>query len=177
LSNKQHFLSADAYAVVVIAAWWKKLRRPSGDLKALDKLGLDLATSSATINLAHSPVDSVPREDFKDLDKMGLLTIRLSHPVDKVVWEPMKALKQLDGATGDFIMEDNSDDAPPSLNSPSSTGSRTPPPLCSPLSFLQLRTVPKKTNNDERQGNDAMGVQGGGADAEGVMAGRGGFGI
>ena len=70
---------------MVIAAWWKKLRRPSGDLKALDKLGLDLATSSATINLAHSPVDSVPREDFKDLDKMGLLTIRLSHPVDKVV--------------------------------------------------------------------------------------------
>ena len=74
-------------------------------------------------------------------------------------------------------MEDDSDDAPPSLHSPSSTGSSTPPPLCSPLSFRQLRTVPKKTNNDERQGNDTMGVQGGGADADGVMAGGGGFGI
>jgi len=74
-------------------------------------------------------------------------------------------------------MEDDSDDDPLSLNSPSSTGSRTPPPLCSPLSFRQLRTVPKKTNNDERQGNDAMGVQGGGADADGVMVGGGGFGI
>jgi len=89
----------------------------------------------------------------------------------------MKALNQLDGAEGDFIMEDDSDDAPSSHNSPSSTGSRTPPPLCSPLSIHQLRTVSKKISNDERQGNDAMGVQGGGADADGVMAGGGGFGI
>ena len=134
---------ADAYAVAVIAACWKKLWRPSGDLKALHKLGINLATSSAAINLAPPPVDSVPPEDFKDLDKMGSPTIHLSpspiNPVDKVVWEPMKALNQLDGATGDFIMEDDSNDTPPSLNSPSSTGSRTPPPLCSPLLFRQLR--------------------------------------
>jgi len=170
---------ADACEVAVIAAWWKKLRRPSGDLKALDKLGIDLGTSSASIDLAPPPVDSVTPEDFKDLDKMGSPTIHLSpstiDPVDKVVWEPMKALNQLDGTTGDFIMEDDSDDAPPSHNSPSSTGSRTPPPLCSPLLIRQLRTVPKKTNNDERQGNHAIGVQGGGADADGVMAGGGGF--
>jgi len=57
------------------------------------------------------------------------------------------------------------------LSTPSSTYSRTPPPLCSPLLF------PKKTNNDESQGNDAMGVQGGGADADGVMVGGGGFGV
>jgi len=57
---------ADVCAVAVIAAWWKKLRRPSGDLKALDKLGIDLAPP---------PVDSVPPEDFKDLDKMGSPTI------------------------------------------------------------------------------------------------------
>jgi len=134
---------ADACAFAVIAAWWKKLRRPSGDLKALDKLGMDLATSSAAIDLAPPPVDSVPPKDFKDLDKMGSPTIHLSpspiDPVDKVVWEPIKALNQLDGATGDFIMEDDSNDSPPSLNSPSSAGSHTPPPLCSPLSFRQLR--------------------------------------
>jgi len=57
---------------------------------------------------------------FKDLDKMGAATIDLAHspidPVDKVVWEPMKALNQLCGAMGDFIMEDDSDDAPPSHN-------------------------------------------------------------
>jgi len=145
---------ADACAVAVITAWWKKLRRPSGNLKALDKLGIHLATSSAAINLAPPPVDSVPRKDFKDLDKMGSPTIHLSplpiNPVDKVVWEPMKTLNQLDGAMGDFLMEEVSDDAPLSINSPSSTGSRTPPPLCSPLSFRQLRTVPKKTNNGAR---------------------------
>jgi len=93
---------------------------------------------------------------------MGASTIDLAHlpinPVGKVVWEPMKALNQLDVATDDFIMEDNSNYAPPSLNSPISVGSRPPPLLCSPLSFRQLRTVPKKTSNDERQGNDAMGV-------------------
>ena len=66
---------ADVCAVAVIAAWWKKLRRPSGDLKALEKLGMDLATSSAAIDLALPPVDSVPPQDFKDLDKMGSPTI------------------------------------------------------------------------------------------------------
>jgi len=33
---------ADACVVVVITAWWTKLRRTSGDLKDLDKLGIDL---------------------------------------------------------------------------------------------------------------------------------------
>ena len=116
-----------------------------------------------------------------DLDKMGAATIDLAHlsinPVDKVVWEPMKALNQLDGATGDFIMENNSNDSNPYLKSPISADSRTPPPLCSPLLFCQLPTVPKKTSNDEHQGNDTMGVQGGGADADGVMVGGVGFGI
>ena len=77
----------------------------------------------------------------------------------------MKALNQLCGATGDFIMGDDSNDCPPSLNSPSSTGSDYPPPLCSPLSFRQLRAVPNKSDNDERQSKYAMGVQGGGGDA------------
>jgi len=62
---------ADACSVAFIVALWKKLRRPSGDLKALDKLGIDLATSSAAIDLAPPPVDLVLPEDFKDLDKMG----------------------------------------------------------------------------------------------------------
>jgi len=62
----------------------------------------------------------------------------------------------LTGLRATSSWKDDSDDAPPSHNSPSSTGSHTPPPFCSPLSFRQLRTVPKKTNNDERQGNDAM---------------------
>ena len=43
---------ADACAVVVIAAWWTKLRRTSGDLKDLDKLGIDLETLLAAIALA-----------------------------------------------------------------------------------------------------------------------------
>ena len=55
---------ADACAFAVIAAWWKKLRRPSRDLKALDKLGMDLATSSTSIDLALPPVDSIQPEDF-----------------------------------------------------------------------------------------------------------------
>jgi len=133
----------------VIVAWWRKLRRPPQDFKDLDKMG------APTIDLAPLPINLV----------------------DKVVWEPMKALNQLDGAAGDFIMEDNSKDTPPSHNSPSSTGSRTPPPLRSPLLIHQLHTVPKKISNDERQGNNAMGVQGGGADADGVTAGGGGFSI
>ena len=57
---------ANSCAVAVIAKWWKKLRRPSGDLKVLDKLGIDLVTSSAAIDLAPPPVDSVTPEDFKD---------------------------------------------------------------------------------------------------------------
>jgi len=50
---------ADAGAVVVIAAWRTKLRRTSGDLKDLDKVGIDLETSLAAITLAPLPVDSV----------------------------------------------------------------------------------------------------------------------
>jgi len=73
---------AVACAGAVFAAWWKKLRRPSGDLKDLDKLGIDLATSLATIELAPPPVDSVVKD----------------------VREPMEALNQLDGAAGDFIL-------------------------------------------------------------------------
>ena len=96
---------ADACAVAFRAAWWKKLQRPSGDLEALDKLGIDLAMSSAAIDLAPPPVDLVTPEDFKDFDKMGAATIDLApspiNLVDKVVWEPMKALNQLDGAAGD----------------------------------------------------------------------------
>jgi len=130
---------------------------------------------NASPEILSSPVE------FKDLDKMGPATMDLAHspinPVDKVVWEPMKTLNQLDGVIVDFIMEDDPDDVPPSLNCPSSTGSRTPPPLCSPLLFRQLCTVLKKTSNDERQGNDAVGVQGGGADTDRVMVGGGGFGI
>jgi len=43
---------ADACSVVVIVAWWTKLRRTSGDLKDLDKLGIDLVTWLAGIALA-----------------------------------------------------------------------------------------------------------------------------
>ena len=38
--------------VAVIAAWWTTLRRTSGDLKDLDKLGIDLVTWLAGIALA-----------------------------------------------------------------------------------------------------------------------------
>jgi len=69
-------------AGAVITAWWKELQRPSGDLKDLDTLGIDLATSLAAIDLAPPPVDSFV----------------------KVVREPMDALNQLDGAAGDFIL-------------------------------------------------------------------------
>jgi len=76
---------------------------------------------------------------------MGSPTIHLSpspiDPVDKVVWEPMKALNQLDGATGDFIMEveeDDSNDCPPSLNSHSSTGSYTLPHCALPFRFVNF---------------------------------------
>jgi len=98
---------AVACAVAVIAAWWKKLRRPSGDLKDLDKLGIDLA---------HSPDDLWPAagwkklrhplEDLKDPAKIDIATIDLAPPpvdsVVKVVREPMEALNQLDGAAGDL---------------------------------------------------------------------------
>jgi len=50
---------ADACAVAVIAAWWTKLWRTSGDLKDLDKMGIDLETSLAVIALAPPPVDSI----------------------------------------------------------------------------------------------------------------------
>jgi len=73
-----HLVQRDTDACAVITAWWKMLRRPSGVLKALDKLGINLTTSSAVINLAPPPVDSVTPEDFKDLDKMSSPTIHLS---------------------------------------------------------------------------------------------------
>ena len=50
---------ADACAVAVITAWWTKLRRTSGDLKDLDKVGIDLETSLPVITLAPLPVDLV----------------------------------------------------------------------------------------------------------------------
>ena len=64
----------DACAVAVIAACWTRLWRTSGDLKNLDKLGIDLETSLAAIALA--PVDSVVT----------------------VIRAPMEALNQLDAA-------------------------------------------------------------------------------
>jgi len=48
----------DANACAVIAAWWTKLRRTSGDLKDLDNLSINLETSLAAIALAPLPVDS-----------------------------------------------------------------------------------------------------------------------
>jgi len=74
---------ADACAVVVIAAWWTKLRRTSGDLKYLDKVGIDLETSLAAIALAPLPVDSVvtvlraPMETLNSPSKAGS---RKPHP-------------------------------------------------------------------------------------------------
>ena len=128
-------------------AWWKKLQHPSGDLKDLDKLGIDLATLLTVIDLA-SPL--------------------VVNSVVKVIWEPMEALNQLDGAAGDFIL-------PLSPTSPSNAGSRNPPPLLSPLLIHQLRTVPKITADDERLGDDAMGVQVSPSSLEGVLAGGGGL--
>ena len=60
LAKLQQVLSdADACAVAVITAWYRKLWRTSGDLKDLDKLGIDIETSLAVIALASPPVDSV----------------------------------------------------------------------------------------------------------------------
>ena len=85
--------------VVVIAAWWTKLRRTSGDLNDLDKLGINLETLVAAITLASLPVDSVVT----------------------VIRTPMETLNQLDAAV-DFIL-------PFSPTSPSKAGSRNPPTL------------------------------------------------
>ena len=89
----------DACAVAVIAALWTKLRCTSGDLKDLDKLGIDLETLLAAIALAPPPVDLVVT----------------------VIRSPMEALNQLDAAV-DFIL-------PLFPTSPSKAGSRNPPPL------------------------------------------------
>jgi len=137
---------ADACAIAVIAVWWTKLWRTSGDLKDLDKLGIDLETSLTAIALVPPPV----------------------HPVVMVIRAPMAALNQLDGAAGDFIL-------PLSPTSPSNAGSRNPPPPLSPLLIHQLRMVPKMTADDERLGDDAMGVQGNRASFAGVLAGGVGF--
>jgi len=94
---------ADACAVVVITAWWTKLRRTSWDLKDLDKLGINLETSLAVIALAPPPVDSVVT----------------------VIRALMEALNQLDAAVT-FTL-------PLSPTSPNKAGSRNPPPPISPL--------------------------------------------
>ena len=68
---------ANACAVVVITARWTKLRRTSGDLKDLDKVGIDLETSSAAMAFAPLPVDSVvivlraPMETLNSPSKAG----------------------------------------------------------------------------------------------------------
>ena len=49
---QQVLRDANACAVAVIEVWWTKLRRTSGDLKDLDKLGIDLETSLDAIALA-----------------------------------------------------------------------------------------------------------------------------
>ena len=89
---------ADVCAVMVIVAWWMKMRRASGDLKDLDKLDINLETLVAAITLASLPVDSVVT----------------------VIRTPMETLNQLDAAV-DFIL-------PLSPTSPSKAGSRNPPP-------------------------------------------------
>jgi len=75
---QQVLRDVNACAVAVIAAWWTKLQRTSGDLKDLD---IDLETSLAGIALAPPPVDSVAM----------------------VIRAPMEALNQLDAAV-DFIL-------------------------------------------------------------------------
>jgi len=65
---------ADAYLVVVITAWWTKLRRPSGDLKDLVNLCINLETLLAAITLAPLLVDSVVlvlRASMKILNSPG----------------------------------------------------------------------------------------------------------
>jgi len=133
---------AVACASAVIVAWWKKVRRPSGDLKELDKLGIDLATSLAAIDLAPHPVDLVVKD----------------------VQEPMEVRKQMDRAAGDFIL-------PLSPTSPSNVVSHNPPQPRSPLLIHRLLKVPKVTCNGERLGDDAMGVQGSRVSLAGVLAG------
>jgi len=100
---QQVLRDANACAIVVIAAWWTKLRRTSGDLKDLDKLGIYLEISLAVNALSPPPVDSVVT----------------------VIWAPMEALNQLDAAV-DFIL-------PLSPTSPSKAGSRNPAPPLSHL--------------------------------------------
>jgi len=100
----QHVLGdANACAVAVIAAWWTKLRRTSGDLKELEKPGIDLETSLAVIVLASPPDDLV----------------------FTVIRAPIETLNQLNAAV-DFIL-------PLSPTSPSNAGSRNPPPTLCPL--------------------------------------------
>ena len=130
---KQQLVQREAVtcAGAVIVAWWGELWRPSGYLKDLDTLGIDLATPLTVINLTPPPVDLVV----------------------KVLQEPMEDLNQLDVAADDFIL-------PLSPTSPSNAGLRNPPPPRSPLLIHQLRTVPKVTCNGERLRDYAMSVQG-----------------
>jgi len=89
--------------VYVIVAWWTKLRRTSGDLKDLEKLGINLETSLAIIAFASPPVDSVVT----------------------VILAPIEALNHPDAAV-DFVL-------PLSPNSLTNVGSPNPPPTVSPL--------------------------------------------
>jgi len=98
MANKQ-LVQRDAVTWAVIAAWWRELRHPSGDLKDLDTLGIDLATPLTVINLTPPPVDLVV----------------------KIPQEPVEDLNRLDGAADDFIL-------PLSPTSPSNAGLRNPPP-------------------------------------------------
>jgi len=76
----------------------------------------------------------------------------------------MEDLNQLDGVADHSVMEEDSTDAPLSPHSPNNAGSRNPAPLHSPL--LIHRMVSETTTNDERPGNDTVGVQGNKAVAE-----------
>ena len=86
----------------------------------------------------------------------------------------MEVLNQLDGA-GDSVMEETSADTPLSPNSPSNAGSRNPPPLYSPLPLHKMNIVSKTTTNVGSPGNDAMGVQGERAEAQGMQVDGCGF--
>jgi len=151
--------------------------------RPIDKVPLEPSDRGRSRTPRDVPADMLPLpEEFKDLDKMGAAVIYRAPPpvapVNKVVWEPMEALTQLGGVTDDSVMEEDSADAPLSPNSPSNSGPgpRNPPPPRSLLLIHQLGTVSKMTANDERLGNDAMGVQGRRDNLEGVLAGVGGFG-
>jgi len=78
-----------------------------------DKFPLEPSARERSRTPRDVPADMLPLpEEFKDLDKIGSSFINLAPPpvapVDKVVWEPMEALTQLDWATDDSVMEEDS---------------------------------------------------------------------